>query len=325
LFSTLRVAACLFLAHLFLATPVFSQVINLKGSWKFHVDDKAAWAAPDLDDSKWETIYAPSPWEDEGFNNYDGFAWYRKKFDGRKLDENTDYILNLGYIDDCDQVYLNGYLIAFSGSMPPKFKTAYTSERKYSIPAGIINYKGDNTIAIRVYDVVQGGGIIDGDIGIYRTHKEPGLLISLRGIWSFVTVDDDDQHAPADGNWKQIMVPSAWEHQGYSRYDGFAWYKKTFTLPQNFTNEPIVLLLGKIDDFDKVYLNGQLIGTTNDHRSYGNSNSYTADRIYDIPAGALKRNGTNTIEVLVEDMGNWGGIYEGEVGIALKSRFRHRD
>jgi Beta-galactosidase/beta-glucuronidase len=116
-------------------------------------------------------------------------------------------------------------------------------------------------------------------------------------------------------------VPSPWEHQGYYRYDGYAWYKRTFTIPENFTTDPLVLLLGKIDDFDKVYLNGKLIGSTNDHRLFGASESYSRSRVYNIPPNTLKKVGVNTIEVLVEDMGNIGGIYEGPVGITSRINY----
>ncbi|MFM7486923.1 MAG: hypothetical protein ACKO13_08375, partial [Cytophagales bacterium] len=103
----------------------FSQAIDLEGNWKFHIGDKSAWSDPLFDDDSWETIQVPSPWEDEGFNGYDGFAWYRKKFDGSKLSKENTYYLNMGYIDDCDEVFINGQLIGVSGTMPPKFKTAY--------------------------------------------------------------------------------------------------------------------------------------------------------------------------------------------------------
>ena len=106
--------------------------------------------------ANWEKIYAPSPWEDEGFNGYDGFAWYRKKFDGKELSKDESYYLNLGFIDDCDEVYLNGVLIGFSGSMPPKFKTAFNNERKYPLSNESINFYGMNTLAIRVFDVTLG-------------------------------------------------------------------------------------------------------------------------------------------------------------------------
>jgi hypothetical protein len=294
------------------------QVVNLKGTWKFHVGDKSSWSSPDFDDSDWEYIHAPSPWEEEGFNGYDGFAWYRRKFNGRTLDKNETHYLNLGFIDDCDEVFVNGFLVGFSGSMPPKFKTAYNSERKYSLPSNVINYNGDNTIAIRIFDVTISGGICDGDLGIF-TGPANRLLVDLQGLWYFSTTWEGD-NVSSIKEWKKIMVPSPWEHQGF-KYDGFAWYKRTFTLPANFTNDPLVLLMGKIDDFDKVYLNGKLIGSTADYKSFGSSESYEKLRGYAIPPNALKKTGENTLEVLVEDMGNVGGIYEGPVGITTKTNY----
>lgn len=302
-----------------ISSPAVSQVINLNGTWKFSIGDRPEWAAPNFNDSRWESIQAPSPWEDEGFNGYDGFAWYRKKIDGRKLTKGENYYLGLGFIDDADVVYLNGKLIGFSGSMPPKFKTAYNRERTYVIPNELINYAGDNTIAIRVYDVVHGGGIIEGNLGIYRTKKNQ-LLLDLQGVWSFSTSWFGKPIKEAS-EWVDIIVPGPWEHQGFPKYDGFAWYKRTFTFPENLVSNDLVLLLGKIDDFDKVYLNGQLIGSTNDHRSYGNSESYSRTRVYDIPVKALKQKGSNTLEILVEDMGNIGGIYEGPVGITTRTSY----
>ncbi len=295
----------------------FAQVVSLSGQWKFRIGDDPHYSAVEWDDSKWKNMYAPTAWEEEGYNGYDGFAWYRKKFDGHELDRSESYILNLGFIDDCDEIYLNGRLIGFSGSMPPNFKTAYNSERKYAIPQEAINFQGVNTIAIRVFDVTQGGGIIDGRIGIYEAERNH-LLLNLQGVWSFTK---EDQHA-ATGDWKKINVPGPWEHQGYYKYDGFARYKRTFTLPKDFTNEPLILLLGKIDDFDKTYLNGQVIGSTNDHREYGDSESFSKLRAYPIPEKILKRNAVNTIEVIVEDMGNIGGIYEGPIGITTSNFYR---
>ena len=313
--------ACSLILLLSLFFSVHAQVISLRGDWKFHIDDKAQWASPSFDDSKWESIYAPSTWEDEGFNGYDGFAWYRKKFDGKKLDKNENYYLGLGFIDDTDEVYVNGKLVGFSGSMPPKFKTAYNNERHYPLPPDVINFAGENTIAIRVFDTTNEGGIIDGKLGIFPIGRDKNLLVDLKGIWSFTT-SASDQPVKKENDWTKLMVPGEWEHQGYWDYDGFAWYKRTFTLPGSYRDEPLVLLLGKIDDFDKVYLNGKLIGSTNDHQPFGSSSSYLKNRVYDIPSSALKKTGTNLIEVLVEDTGNIGGIYEGTIGITSKVNYQ---
>lgn len=303
-----------------ISSSVFSQVINLKGRWKFHIGDDASWSSRAYDDSDWEVIRVPAAWEDEDFNGYDGFAWYRIKFDGRKLDKDGVYYINMGYIDDADEVYLNDKLIGFSGQCPPKFKTAYNNERKYVLPSQIINFAGENTLAVRVFDVGQRGGIVDGDVGIYSLADHKKLLIDLQGIWSF-SLSKRGERITEESKWEKIMVPGPWEMQGYSKYDGFGWYKRTFTVPANFTKEPLVLILGKIDDFDKAYINGQFIGSTNDHRPYGDSRSFEEVRVYDVPQELLKRNAANIIEVRVEDMGNIGGIYEGIVGITTKSNY----
>ena len=312
----------LFLTSILLdSTFGVSQIIGLKGDWKFHIGDKPAWSSREYNDTNWEIISAPSPWEDEGFNGYDGFAWYRKKFDGSKLSKEENYYLNLGFIDDADEVFVNGVLVGFSGSMPPKFKTAYNSERNYSIPTDIINFKGENTIAIRVFDVTLEGGIVDGHLGIYRTPKSR-MLVDLKGLWYFHK-SPDWQAVKDDKEWKKIMVPSPWEHQGYNNYDGFAWYKRTFTLDLKTLDkdEDLVLILGKIDDFDRTYLNGKQIGKTYDGEPFGQSNSFYQLRVYNIPLNLLKKEGVNTIEVMVEDMGNIGGIYEGPVGITTRTAY----
>ena len=310
----------LILALILLSNMSYSQAINLKTRWKFHVGDDPSWSTRAFDDSDWESIRVPESWEDQGFNGYDGFAWYRVKFDGRRLDKENIYYLNLGFIDDADEAFLNDKLIGFSGQCPPKFKTAYNSERKYVLPSNIINFEGENTIALRVFDVVNRGGIVDGDIGIYSMNEGARLLIDLQGIWLFAE-SDNGERVTDDGAWEKIMVPGPWEKQGYARLDGYAWYKRTFIVPINFTKEPVVLLLGKIDDFDRTYVNGKLIGKTKDNKPYGQSESYQEIRAYDIPPDVLRRNGSNTIEILVEDMGNIGGIYEGIIGIATKANY----
>jgi len=311
----------LFLFCFLISNSLFSQVINLKGTWRFHIGDDAGWSAKNLNDSDWETIHVPSAWEDQGFNGYDGFAWYRIKFDGRKLDKEAVHYLNLGFIDDADEAFLNDKLIGFSGQCSPKFKTAYNTERNYILPSQYINFAGENTVAIRVFDGMNRGGIVDGDVGIYRMDQGARLLVNLQGIWSFAKSKNGERITDPKG-WEKIMVPGAWEFQGHSRYDGFVWYKRTFTIPANFPKDQMVLLLGKIDDFDKTYINGKLIGKTRDDESYGDSHSFEQYRVYDIPQQLLKVNGANTIEVLVEDMGNVGGIYEGIIGITTKSNYK---
>ncbi|MEM8568748.1 MAG: sugar-binding domain-containing protein [Bacteroidota bacterium] len=314
-----QIITILILASLTTSQAV-SQLVDLGGRWKFSIGDKKEWAKANFDDSDWESLWVPSKWEEEGFYGYDGFAWYRKEFDGKELPQNEKLYLNLGYIDDADEVYFNGELIGFSGSMPPKFRTAYQAERNYLIPTSLINYSDKNIIAVRIFDATQWGGIIGGDLGVYTVEERSPILIDLQGLWSFA-LSRSGRPVEDDENWEKIMVPIPWEKQGFRRYDGFAWYRTTFELPEGESKENLILLLGKIDDFDEVYVNGELIGATNDRRRYGRSTSYDQKRAYDIPSHLIKATGKNSIEILVEDIGNVGGIYEGPVGITTKSKY----
>ena len=292
------------------------RVLSLSGNWKFTIGDREEYALPPYNDNGWKEIKVPGTWEDQGFNGFDGFAWYRIQFDGSALPEGP-LTLDLGYIDDCDEVYLNGELIGYSGGFPPKFYTAYGAHREYSIPEVYLNRKGPNIIAVRIFDVTLEGGIVKGDPGIYQKKRSDGLLIDLAGIWEF------RRGKSQRDKWEHIMVPMPWERDGHNHYDGFGWYRKEFKVSSEYANRDLLLIAGKIDDFDKTYVNGRLIGETNDGRPYGRSFSVGKKRVYRIPAGVLKP-GENVITILVEDMGNVGGIYEGPIGITTKELWDHK-
>lgn len=290
------------------------RVLSLSGSWKFTIGDKKEYAIPPFNDSGWEKINVPGTWEDQGFNGYDGYAWYRRQFDGSTLPDKP-LVLDLGYIDDCDEVYLNGKLIGYSGSFPPKFYTAYDARRIYTIPEVHLNRKGPNVIAVRIFDVTLEGGIVKGSPGIYVDQGSNAMDINLAGVWDF------RRGMSNRGSWEKIMVPMAWENDGHRNYDGYAWYKKTFILPKHLQGRDLVFVGGKIDDFDQTYVNGVLIGSTNDGQGFGRSGSYQELRTYRIPASLFRDGEENVITILVEDMGNVGGIYEGPIGITTKEGF----
>ncbi len=293
------------------------RVLSLAGPWKFTIGDREEYALPPYNDNGWKEIRVPGTWEDQGFNGYDGFAWYRKQFDGSNLPKGP-LVLDLGYIDDCDEVYLNGKLIGYSGSFPPKFYTAYDAKRQYTIPEAYLNRKGPNIIAVRIFDVTLEGGIIRGDPGIYKEKTSGRFIVDLSGIWEF------RRGRTLRSEWEPIMVPMPWERDGHDRYDGYAWYKKTFFLPEEYARRDLLFIAGRIDDFDQTYINGQQVGSTNDGKPYGRSQSFSQLRKYRIPASVLKP-GENVITILVHDMGNVGGIYEGPVGITTSERWDVED
>ena len=302
------------------------KIVSLSGLWKFSIGDDSKWANPSYDDSGWDQITVPGKWEEQGYNDYNGYAWYRKTFKVNDIPEKTIIYLMLGRIDDADVVYLNGKEIGRNGTFPPNFVTAYDRLRKYVIPADCLKEGSDNVISIKVYDTYADGGIVEGPTGIYYDEDNELLSLNLDGSWKFQTGDNKSWKAPEsnDETWKTINVPSTWESQGYEDYDGYAWYRLKFTLPANIDKGELYLSLGKIDDIDDVYLNGEHIGNVYDlrRRSYYNSGwEYSMRRTYKIPETLLNRNGSNTIAVRVYDGQGLGGIYEGPIGIMTADNY----
>lgn len=307
------------------AVEKWRMVLDLKGRWLFSIGDNKKWSEPNYNDKAWERIAVPSKWEDEGFYGYNGYAWYRKSFDGTTLrNQNEHYNLMLGYIDDVDEVFFNGHKIGSSGSFPPRYHTAFNALRNYYIPKEYINFQGRNVIAVRVYDAEIEGGIVSGNIGIFVNDDDRGLVINLRGTWDFallskryntnnkVSAHKTDRKPPEDASWIKLTVPGVWENQGYQNYDGTAWYRKQFMVPKNLHGEDLMLMLGKIDDIDETYLNGKYVGATLEHDQF---------RYYHITADKIIPGAINILWVYVEDIGGVGGIYEGPVGLMKQSEF----
>lgn len=312
-------------------TEGFKTEVDLKGEWKFTIGDNIKWSKPDFIDDNWEHIKVPSPWENEGFNGYDGYAWYRKHFNVPLSLKGKGIYLSLGYIDDCDEVYLNGHLVGSSGSFPPNYYTAYNAMRMYPCLQDYINFNAENVVAVRVYDDQLEGGIISGDIAL-KTIEFMQTDINLEGQWKF-NIGDSSAFREKNFNdkkWENLIVPGYWETQGHKDYDGFAWYRKSFVIPDNLRNDQLIFLGGKIDDLDQVYLNGVLIGSTgNMGKDLGNGFSskpsfdqeWSKFRAYNIPESLIIQGKSNTIAVRVYDGYLNGGIYQGPVGIITQDKF----
>ncbi len=305
----------------------WTKIVNLEGYWNFTIGDDLKWADPNYDDSDWERIGVPSSWEAEGFHGYNGYAWYRTTFELPKDASGYSLRINLGYIDDVDEVFLNGKKIGKSGEFPPNYFTAYNAYRSYPIPPGIIT-EGTNYIAVRVFDAELDGGILRGDIGIFAYTNGMKLSVNLEGEWKFRTGDSPEWKDPNydDSNWNQIFVPGTWEVRGWPNYDGIAWYRLTFKVPRNFDADKAVFVLGKIDDVDEAFLNGTKIGSTGDFYSAVHNRNFGEEwaqfRGYYIPRGILKPGEENTIAVRVYDGFQYGGIYEGPIGLVTQDKYR---
>lgn len=304
----------------------FKKVNDLQGEWRFSIGDNREWSSKHFNDDDWDEIWVPSSWENQGFHGYDGYAWYRTSF---WMDHNTStlpFYLSLGYIDDVDEVYINGHLIGKTGSFPDDYSTAYDAKRIYRIPKNILQENGENSIAVRIYDEGGEGGIIHGDIAIIIDFEAIPVDYDLQGTWKFKTGDCEivKNEEWNFSNWGEIIVPGIWENQAYKSYDGIAVYATEFDLNNEFDGERMVLVLGKIDDLDQVYLNGKLVGQSGDFDKstlYNHPDSHKQLRGYYLPIDALNNNGKNILIIKVLDAGGLGGLYKGSVGLITQTHY----
>lgn len=302
------------------------EIIDLSGQWKFSIGEKDSWRELSFDDNNWESIYVPSAWEEQGFYGYNGFGFYRKVVIIPSNLSKDELYLKLGYIDDVDEVYINGHLVGSSGTFPPDYSTAYNARREYAIPSKYIRFGGKNIIAVKVYDSHSQGGIVNGEIGIYKAKAPLNMDINLQGKWKFKAWDNLSFSKPGydDSDWAEIQVPGQWENQGYRDYDGYGWYRIKFNVNKTFTDKNIIVLLGQIDDIDQAYLNGELIGQHGDWDGWKPENHYgnmwLENRGYYVASSKLKK-GWNTLAVRVYDTGGGGGIHKGPVGIISQSKY----
>lgn len=297
------------------------ELVDLSGRWRFSIGDDQRWAQPGFDDHNWSHVYVPGYWEEEGYRGYNGYAWYRRTFKFTEDPNQLTYLV-IGQVDDSDEVYVNGRKVGGTGAFPPNYTSAWNIDRAYAIPPGTLQQGRSNVIAVRVYDGGSGGGIVGDSVGIY-SEDLPLPEINLAGPWKFQAGDDPARSEPGfdDSKFDAIPVPSYWE-SSRGELDGFGWYRKTFVAQPRTDGATMVLMLGKIDDTDEVYLNGTKIGSTgnlNDSDRHSGVGYYDQNRGYFFPASLLKSE--NVIAVRVHDHGGRGGIYEGPIGVISQERY----
>ncbi len=161
------------------AAPGMSQSI-VPAEWKFLQGDKQEYIDSALNDYWWKDISPLTVWERQGFQGYDGHAWYRVKVViPEKMRKNAyrygGLMLNLGKIDDADETFFNGHRIGATGQMPPDYEGAYDVPRSYLIPPDYVQWGKKNTVAVRVYDAGGDGGLYGGPAEL-TNRGNPDLL-----------------------------------------------------------------------------------------------------------------------------------------------------
>ena len=167
---------------------------------------------------------------------------------------------------------------------------------------------------------------------------QSGNIIMLDKGWKFAPGDSLIYARPGydDSRWVPLLVDRVWETQGYEKLDGFAWYRVRFRLPTAMRDsarlrDGLRIFLGKINNFDQSFLNGELFGVngavvppgTPADSSYlkADVGLWNVSRLYVLQVGdrRLAWGSENVIAVRVFDAGGEGGLYTGDQSIRMMS------
>ncbi|HEY5392826.1 MAG TPA: sugar-binding domain-containing protein [Hanamia sp.] len=128
--------------------------------------------------------------------------------------------------------------------------------------------------------------------------------LNLNGVWQYQPGTTENESFPEGKLSGTILVPFPVESalSGVMEHHERLWYKRTFTIPENWKGERILLHFGAVDFESQVFINGKSVGV---HK--GGYDPFT----YDI-TDKLVRNGAQQITVRVYDPTDKGGFPRGK-------------
>ncbi|MDO4461502.1 MAG: hypothetical protein Q4C30_03240 [Bacteroidia bacterium] len=136
----------------------------------------------DYDYSSWRTMTLPSKWSQTPLTSLQGICWYIKSDTLPQSWVGKDIEIHLGYIDDRDVTYFNGYEV---GSHMQA--NQYGSNRVYRVKGSDIKTR-DFTIAIRVINTGGDGGFKgcpDGRMRIELAKDKSKKPCYIDGEWAY--------------------------------------------------------------------------------------------------------------------------------------------
>lgn len=156
-----------------------------------------------------------------------------------------------------------------------------------------------------------------GIVGVPGEVKEiASPSIALEGEWCFRPGDDlawKDRKFD-DTTWAKVQLPASWEeHSDYTPDPAYGWYRKAVIIPKKWKKRGLVLPLGKIDDADETFFNGQKIGGLGSFAPDGDTAQETPRR-YKVPPRLIRYGKKNVIAIRVFDRVGTGGLTGGPLG-----------
>lgn len=178
------------------------------------------WNKPDrLEWTPFPSISYWDEWKGGAFKDFNGYVWARRTVTLTAAQAAGGATLSLGVIDDSDETFVNGKVVANSFS--------WSDARRYAVPAGHWR-AGTNEIVVLVGDSWGNGGF-QGPADVLKLTFADGSTMPIGDGWSYAIATNKAGGAPRPP-WDQIaglgLIHNAMVAPlGPIRLDGIAWYQ----------------------------------------------------------------------------------------------------
>ena len=142
----------------------------------------------------------------------------------------------------------------------------------------------------------------DHDVAVVKTIDLP-----TKG-WNFAVDPKQDGHNKGyfkprfnDKKWRKMDM-GYWEFQGVDDYDGIAWYRMKFRMPEKMDHTAVEIIFKGVDESAWVWLNGKYLGC-HDEGQAGVGKRFAVDCTKEVAWGQ-----ENVLAVRIGDVANAGGI-----------------
>lgn len=168
--------------------------MDLRGEWRYCMDDVPAFSQFDFNDTSWKTMLIPQNWFLAGVDHH-GVIWFRYEFE---YDQSQEYAtLHFDGVDYFAEVYLNGQLLGqHTGYFDP-----------FTFEIGSVLKPGKNLLAVRVDSPFEEIGLDGWHLhkklikGVLNHHdcrpgggwESTGQTFNTGGIWNRVYIEE---HGP---------------------------------------------------------------------------------------------------------------------------------
>jgi hypothetical protein len=158
------------------------MIISLDGEWLFKTDPKNVgvkdkWFLDNYQTDGWSPILSGEYWEKQGYDEYDGYAWYKKDVFIPKSWKGASPGIIFGGVDDAYELYINGKRIASFGTLTSDSSSVFNTVTTFLLDKNTLKPGKLNQITMRVYDFWGSGGIIKRPMILF---KQKELLEALK-------------------------------------------------------------------------------------------------------------------------------------------------